>query len=129
MTFGLKIKPFFWLTLSALIFIGVAGAALTDAGFAPSYGFAAGLAAVVLGASVPAARWRRAIQTANRKLAGQVAVMARANARLQEEITENRQFEAALRRHKAHLEIQLKAGTCELQRDEADQRETADVLK
>ncbi len=64
----------------------------------------------------------------NDELAAQAVELGQINARLKTEVSESRQLEMALRRHKNHLEIQLKAGTCELMRAEADQRQTADML-
>ncbi|MBL0714467.1 MAG: PAS domain S-box protein [Desulfosarcina sp.] len=91
-------------------------------------GALAGLAGVLLGAGT--AIWKRLkrCQAHNKGLRDQAADLARANTQLRAEIAEGRQVETALRRHKAHLEIQIKAGTCELQRAETDQRQTADVL-
>ncbi|MDJ0810236.1 MAG: diguanylate cyclase [Desulfobacterales bacterium] len=64
----------------------------------------------------------------NNDLAAQAADLAQSNTLFKVELDEHRQVETALRRQKNHLEIQLKAGTCELQRAEADQRQTADIL-
>ncbi len=64
----------------------------------------------------------------NNDLAAQAADLAQINALIKAELDESRQVETALRRQKNHLEIQIKAGSCELQRAEADQRQTADIL-
>ena len=64
----------------------------------------------------------------NNDLAAQAADLAQTNALIKAELDESRQVETALRRQKNHLEIQIKAGSCELQRAEADQRQTADIL-
>ena len=58
----------------------------------------------------------------------QTSDLVRANATLREEVAERRQAELALMRYKSHLEIQVKAGTCELQRSVADHREAQDTL-
>ncbi len=85
---------------------------------------AAGLACgcIMLGRRLIRARAR------NDRLVNRAAALARTVERLKAERDEGREMETALRRHKNLLEIQLKAGTCELQRAEADQRQTADVL-
>ena len=58
----------------------------------------------------------------------QTTDLLQANANLRAEIDERRQAELALMRYKAHLEIQVKAGTCELQREVADHRQARDML-
>ena len=54
--------------------------------------------------------------------------LVKTNTALREEVDERRQAELALMRYKSHLEIQVKAGTCELQRAVADQRQAQDTL-
>jgi diguanylate cyclase (GGDEF)-like protein/PAS domain S-box-containing protein len=58
----------------------------------------------------------------------QTSDLMQANATLREEVSERRQAELALMRYKSHLEIQVKAGTCELQRSVADRRQAQDTL-
>ncbi len=77
---------------------------------------------IMLGRRLAKARAR------NDLLVNRAAALARTVDRLKAELAEGREVETALRRHKNLLEIQLKAGTCELQRAEAGQRQTADVL-
>ncbi len=68
------------------------------------------------------------LRARNDRLVKRAAALSRSVERLKAELGESREVETALRRHRNLLEIQLKAGTCELQRAEADQRQTADVL-
>ncbi len=100
------------------------GARPFDGGVLMACTLAAGLACacIMLGRRLVHARVR------NDSLAGRTAALERTVDRLKAELSENREVETALRRHKNLLEIQLRAGTCELQRAEADQRQTADVL-
>ena len=69
---------------------------------------------------------------ANRRLTKalelQTSDLLQANANLRAEIDERRQAELALMRYKAHLEIQVKAGTCELQKEVLDHRQVRDML-
>jgi diguanylate cyclase (GGDEF)-like protein/PAS domain S-box-containing protein len=58
----------------------------------------------------------------------QTTDLLQANASLRAEIDERRQAELALMRYKAHLEIQIKAGTCELQKEVMDHRQVRDML-
>ena len=58
----------------------------------------------------------------------QTADLLQANGDLRAEIDERRQAELALMRYKAHLEIQIKAGTCELQKEVLDHRQVRDML-
>jgi len=58
----------------------------------------------------------------------QTTDLLEANTKLREEINERRQAELALMRYKSHLEIQVKAGTCELQKEVADHRQVRDML-
>jgi diguanylate cyclase (GGDEF)-like protein/PAS domain S-box-containing protein len=127
MVFPSNFKRLFGLVLAAATAVAVVVAAWRSGTLNPWYGLAAGLVCLAPVAWVLAIKWRRGVR-AGHQMAARVADLAQANARLQAEVTERRQVETALRRHKAHLEIQLKAGTCELQRAEADQRQTADVL-
>ncbi len=89
---------------------------------------AAVLAAGLACACILLGRRLAQVRARSGRLADRAAALARSVDRLKAQLDESREMETALRRHKNLLEIQLKAGTCELQRAEADQRQTADVL-
>lgn len=87
-----------------------------------------GLAATLVITGTLAFRLWRSRRVLGKALDLQTSDLMRANATLREEVSERRQAELALMRYKSHLEIQVKAGTCELERSVADHRQAKDTL-
>jgi diguanylate cyclase (GGDEF)-like protein/PAS domain S-box-containing protein len=85
--------------------------------------------AAVLAAGLLIGRLRAVNRLLGEALDLQTADLLKANAALREEVCERRQVELALMRYKAHLEIQVKAGSCELQKAVADQRHAKEALR
>lgn len=88
----------------------------------------AALAAVLVIVGLVMFRMWASNRTLARALDLQTTDLLQANANLRAEIDERRQAELALMRYKAHLEIQVKAGTCELQKEVMDHRQARDML-
>ena len=86
------------------------------------------LAAVLMIAGMSIYRLWSANQNLTVALDLQTSDLQQANNSLRAEIDERRQAELALMRYKAHLEIQVKAGTCELQKEVQDHRQARDML-
>ncbi len=84
-------------------------------------------AALAIAATVIFRLWSSR-RTLGQALDLQTSDLKRANQALREEIEERRQAELALMRYKSQLEIQVKAGSCELKKAVADQREAKDTL-
>jgi diguanylate cyclase (GGDEF)-like protein/PAS domain S-box-containing protein len=127
--------PFPFKEKSMTIAILIGAAALSGAGLALAAGTPAPGGMVLVAAACGLAcvgilLVRQLKHFINRRehLAERVAALSQANARLQCDLAESRAAETALRQEKKQIEIQLKAGICERQRIEADQRQTADVL-
>ncbi len=88
----------------------------------------AALAAVLVIVGLVMFRMWASNRTLARALDLQTTDLLQANANLRAEIDERRQAELALMRYKSHLEIQVKAGTCELQKEVMDHRQARDML-
>lgn len=118
---------------------GMGGLCLMVAGYALHFTGSAGSAVAVwitglgmvtaaLAAGIVIYRLRAAKRLLSEALDQQTADLLKANATLREEVNERRQAELALMRYKKQLEIQVKAGSCELQKAVADQRHAKEAL-
>ena len=88
----------------------------------------AALAALLIIVGLGIFRLWAANRTLSKALDLQTTDLLQANANLRAEIDERRQAELALMRYKAHLEIQIKASTCELQKEVMDHRQAREML-
>ena len=88
----------------------------------------AALAALLIIVGLVIFRLWAANRTLSTALDQQTTDLLQANANLRAEIDERRQAELALMRYKSHLEIQIKAGTCNLQKEVMDHRQAREML-
>ena len=88
----------------------------------------AALAALLIIVGLGIFRLWAANRTLSKALDLQTTDLLQANANLRAEIDERRQAELALMRYKSHLEIQIKASTCELQKEVMDHRQAREML-
>ena len=87
-----------------------------------------GMLVAILAAGSVIVRLRAANRLLGNALDRQTSDLLKANASLREEVNERRQVELALMRYKQHLEIQVKAGSCELQKAVAEERHAREAL-